>query len=233
MNPVIRHEVVGQPASSNRIRIAHLSDFHLWLSDRKLRQLEPIMAEWKPDVLALTGDYADTSVGRRLTITWIQRMAAIYPVCWVAGNHDRWWGRSFLHKLEAIPRAYPIDRRDTWITGKSGCRFRFTGWERIAGHGTTGSAPEPTIVLLHNPAVIQPEQLRGGGKCLLLAGHLHGGQITLWRDSKGRPQPAASCYKWLVDRETIGDASLIVSRGLGDSLPFRFRAPKEIVFVDF
>jgi predicted MPP superfamily phosphohydrolase len=98
---------------------------------------------------------------------------------------------------------------------------------------TSAEPPEPTIVLMHDPAAFEPERLRGTKNLLLLAGHLHGGQITLWRDRRGRPQPAASCYKWLVDRATIGTATLIVSRGLGETLPLRIQAPQEIVMVDF
>jgi hypothetical protein len=233
MIPAIRHETVGPPGSLHRIRIAHLSDLHLWFSGRKLGQIEQLVESWKPDVLALTGDYADTPVGRRLAIDWIKRMAGAYPLCWVAGNHDRCWGRSFLRKLETLLHAHPIDRRDAWIAGKSGCRYRFTSLERMPDPEPAEPDPGPTIVLLHNPALIKPEKLQGERNCLLLAGHLHGGQINLWLDSRGRPQPAASCYKWVADRSTVDTVPLIVSRGLGDTLPFRFRSAKEIVIVDF
>ncbi|HEY9250160.1 MAG TPA: hypothetical protein VIO38_13555 [Rariglobus sp.] len=95
--------------------------------------------------------------------------------------------------------------------------------------------PEPgaTVVLLHDPSFIEPDKLRDAARCLLLAGHLHGGQINLWKDRHGRPQPAAACYRWLAGRSQIHSATLIVSRGLGDTLPIRFRAPKEIVLLDF
>lgn len=233
MTPAIRHETVGSSGSQQHLRIAHLSDFHLWFSDRKLREIEQRVASWQPDVLALTGDYADTPVGRSLALEWIQRMAAAYPLCWVAGNHDRWWGRSFLRKLETLSHAHAIDQRDARILGRNGARYRFTSWERLADSQPAGAASGPTVVLMHDPARIEPEKLQGGRNHLLLAGHLHGGQITLWRDRQGRSQPAASCYKWLVDRATIAAASLIVSRGMGDTLPLRFRAPQEIVMIDF
>lgn len=226
----VRHETVGSPESQHRLRIAHLSDLHLWFSNRKLETVEQVIEEWRPDVLALTGDYADTWLGRRLALEWIEKMVAAYPLCWIAGNHDRCCGRSFLQKLERVLLACPIDRHDAWITGKSGFRYRFTSWERLK---SSAPDPKPTVVLLHDPALIQRPKLRGGSKCLLLAGHLHGGQITLWRDRQGRSQPAATCYPWLIDRTTIEEVPLIVSRGLGDTLPLRFRTPKEIVMVDF
>ena len=233
MSLAVRHEIVGPTAGRERIRIAHLSDLHLWFGDRKLRVIEQAVAAWQPDVLALTGDYADTPMGRRLMIDWLRQMAGIRPVCWVAGNHDHWGGGSFIQKLETLSHAHAIDRTDAWIQGNGGSRYRFTSLTRAGGVSATATTREPTIVLLHDPASIRRENLPVGADCLLLAGHLHGGQITLWRDRDGRPQPASSCYRWLVDRATIGGTTLIVSRGLGDTLPVRFRAPKEIVMIDF
>ena len=233
MIPVLRHETVGPSPASHRLRIAHLSDLHLWFGERKLRRIEALIAAAKPDVLALTGDYADTATGRRRAVDWIRRMAHAYPLCWVAGNHDRWDDGRFMEALEAVPHAHPIDRRDAWIASPGGARYRFTSLERMSDRPPGMATAAPTVVLLHDPAHIEPEKLHGAQNRLLLAGHLHGGQITLWRDRQGRPQPAAACYRWLVERTTIDTVPLIVSRGLGDTLPFRFRVPREIVLVDF
>lgn len=229
MNPAVRHETVGAIDAPDRLRIAHLSDFHLWFSDRLLRDVEERLAVWRPDVLALTGDYADTPWGRRIARRWIERMAAVYPLCWVAGNHDRWGGRSFVRGLAALGRAHAIDVRDAWLRAPKGGLFRFTSWERLAA----GAVDGPAIVLLHDPAIIEPQRLRGRREHVLLAGHLHGGQINLWRDRAGRPQPAGAYYRWLADRSMIETVPLIVSRGLGDTLPVRIGAPKEMVIVDF
>lgn len=233
LSPTIRHETVGPVDSPHRMRIVHLSDLHLWFSDRKLRRLEPIIAQWSPDVIALTGDYADTPVGRRLAISWIDQIAAEYHVCWVAGNHDRWWGNSFLQRIEGLRLAHPIDRGDAWITIRGGGRYRFTSWDRLSRARSSVTPSGPCVVLLHDPTVIRLEQLPDEGDYLLLAGHLHGGQINLWQDRMGRPQPASMCYNWLVDRGVVGRTPLVVSRGLGDTLPVRIRAPREVVVIDY
>ena len=227
MTPRVRHERVGPCESSRRLRIAHLSDLHVWFGDRKLRAIEQCLAAWKPDVLALTGDYADTPWGRRIAWEWMRRMASSHPLCWIAGNHDHWGGGSYLRQLETLPDAHAIDREDAWITTASGARFCFTSLDRQP------DASAPSVVLLHNPAELTSAEMHNAHACLVLAGHLHGGQITLWRDRRGRPLPAAWCYPWLVERATVGAAELIVSRGLGDTLPLRLGAPREIVIVDF
>ena len=238
MTLAVRHESIGGAGLPHRLRIAHVSDLHLWFGGRKLRAIERQLEAWRPDVLALTGDYADTPVGRRIAADWIARMARAYPLCWVAGNHDRWCGGGFLRELEALPHAHPVDCRDAWVAGRAGRHYRFTSWERMGGQprdrqGAGDDEGVPTIVLLHDPAEIRVEKLRGVRNRVLLAGHLHGGQITLWRDRGGRPQPAAWFYRWLVERVTIHAVPLIVSRGLGDTLPLRIGTPREIVMVDF
>lgn len=68
---------------------------------------------------------------------------------------------------------------------------------------------------------------------MLLAGHLHGGQIVLWRDRRGRPQPAGARHDRLEDSSAIHGVPLLVSRGMGDTLPLRIRAPRVIVIIDF
>lgn len=231
MTPGIRHEIVGPVDSPHRLRIAHLSDFHLWCSDRLLREVERLITPWRPDVLALTGDYADTPWGQRLAAEWMARMSRALPVCWVAGNHDTWYGRSFVRKLAALSGPVPIDHRDAIITGPSDARFRFTSLDRLSS--PEPGPPQPTVVLLHNPADIDAPRLPRRDDVLLLAGHLHGGQITLWRDRCNRPQPASFVFPRLMDRGLIGTTPLIVSRGLGDTWPVRLAAPTEIVMVDF
>lgn len=52
---------------------------------------------------------------------------------------------------------------------------------------------------------------RRAGFDLVLAGHLHGGQLV---------------------RFELGPTTLIVSRGAGDSLPLRWRCPREVVLCE-
>lgn len=92
-------------------------------------------------------------------------------------------------------------------------------------------AGAPALFVTHNP---DPAfDLPPGRAALTLAGHTHGGQVVLpWLGAihtQGtqlpRRQPAG-----LIQRP--GHAPLIVSRGMGESTPLRFRCPPEIVLID-
>lgn len=229
MSFAVRHEVVGRAHASRRLRLAHVSDLHLWRGGAKLARLDEALATWRPEVVVLTGDYADTPWGRHAARAWIEETARRLPVCWIAGNHDHWWGGGFVRQLRAIRRAHAIDHADARITAADGATVRFTRWTGLVAAGAAG----PTVVLLHDPAAIQPELLHARRDCLVLAGHLHGGQITLWHDRRGQPQPAGLFYGWLGTRAEIGATTVIVSRGLGDTLPLRLRVPRELVIVDW
>ena len=227
MSLAVRHERIGPEGAPRLGRILHVSDLHLWRSNRVLREIDEAMARWQPDIAALTGDYADTPWGQEVALTWVGELARKLPVCWIAGNHDRWWGEAFLRRLGAIEGAHAIDRADTWLRGSEGSGIRFTTWSRRRCPGD----PAPTVVLMHDPSIIgdgQPDD----GEYVILAGHLHGGQVTLWHDRHGRPQPAGMFYRRLDGRVALGPSDLIVSRGVGDTLPIRFRVPREIVIVD-
>ncbi len=89
----------------------------------------------------------------------------------------------------------------------------------------------PALFLTHNP---DPALALPPGRVLLsLAGHTHGGQVVLpWLGAihtqgtqLSRRQPAG-----LIQRP--GHAPLIISRGMGESTPLRFRCPPEIVLID-
>ncbi len=93
--------------------------------------------------------------------------------------------------------------------------------------------PDATIILLtHNPdlAYAAPP----GRVALAIAGHTHGGQVVLpfvgAIHTQGtllpRDHPAG-----LFD-DLPGGGAMIVSRGMGESTPFRFRCPPEIVIID-
>lgn len=87
-------------------------------------------------------------------------------------------------------------------------------------------------LLAHNPD--QAYEVTDSRVTLVFAGHTHGGQVMLpgigavhtQGTRLGRRQPAG------VFSDLPGGSTLVVSRGMGESTPLRFRCPPEVVLID-
>ncbi len=81
----------------------------------------------------------------------------------------------------------------------------------------------------HAPAIF-PQAAQAGYR-LVLAGHLHGGQCVL-ATRHGRQYPAAWFHRWHGLRFHQDEATLLVSRGMADTFPFRFNCPREVLLCE-
>jgi predicted MPP superfamily phosphohydrolase len=72
---------------------------------------------------------------------------------------------------------------------------------------------------------------RATGFDVVLAGHLHGGQLVLF-ESGGRLYPYAWIDRWNGLRFDLPGTTLVVSRGVADALPLRVRCPREVVLCE-
>ena len=91
------------------------------------------------------------------------------------------------------------------------------------------------VLLAHNPDVWLRQKAEGEASArradLVLAGHTHGGQINLplvgaWY-RQGTLVNRRQAAGWFAD----GASRMFVSRGLGESFPFRFRAPPQAALI--
>ncbi len=93
-------------------------------------------------------------------------------------------------------------------------------------------ADATVILLTHNPDLAYDPQAER--VALAVAGHTHGGQVVLpWLGALhtqgtvlSREQPAG------YFDDLPGDGQMVVSRGMGESTPLRFRCLPEIVIID-
>lgn len=93
-----------------------------------------------------------------------------------------------------------------------------------------GVPPGAAVVLLsHNPDIwLDPQSRRAR---LILAGHTHGGQLRLpflgaWY-RQGTHLPREKAAGWFSEGQTV----MYVTRGLGESFPYRFRAPPQAALI--
>lgn len=224
---VVDLAVEGLPPELEGLRIAHLSDFHLGNGSRGERAVERAV-DWvaarQPDVTAVTGDLlASVRAYPRL-----ERLLARLPNAYaVRGNHD---ARNSL--LQGRTRLLVGDSVTHQVRGR---RVQIVGVDPFAyrrGHADPSSLADASadlrILLCHYPRVV--DRLPPGAFDLVLAGHMHGGQIALPLPRgkvRFNPEPHLDArYSEGVYRAPA--AVLHVSPGLGTTfVPFRFAARPE------
>ena len=226
----IRNERVFWHKGAERLRLMQLSDFHCKGFGGRLLEVEAIIADEKPDVILMTGDYYDTPGGARLFVEFLERISDSVPVYWVEGNHDRWFGRGWVRQLAEVKTALCVDDQERMFVSKRGFCYRFVSWRHWLEGGASKSSLVRQIMLVHNPEEMCSDRLDGCD--LVLAGHLHGGQFVLGKTRNRSYFPGSLLYRWCGDRYDLDDTTIIVSRGLGDTLPIRFRCPHEVVIVE-
>ena len=203
-------------------RLLYVSDVHLrpGRSDNLTRQVMAVTTRHRPDAVLLGGDLVDRSSELGALGHLVASLRAIAPVLAVGGNHDQQVG---LHRVrEAV-----VDGGGQWIHDSVA---HVTRWGRVitvAGPASARPAGGDVRVLCaHNPRIWK--QSREGGYDLVLAGHLHGCQLVAW-EYRDRLFPGALFYPYCFLSHQRGSTRLVVSRGVSDLLPIRWRCPREVV----
>lgn len=224
---VLEAPVERLPEELDGFTILHLSDFHLGTVSFNGRALERAVmwaARDEVDLVALTGDLVSRRRGAADLRRALSRLRARHGLYAVLGNHDldggavREAGATLLEDSSVLLEVR--GRRIQVVGGDPRWDWKMGGLERLAD-------PEADlrILLFHYPDVTQ--WLPPGKYGVILAGHLHGGQICLPTPrGKLRLEHLRAAHWEGMHRTPAG--LLHVSRGLGTSLvPFRFLARPE------
>ncbi|HEX6107008.1 MAG TPA: metallophosphoesterase [Gemmatimonadales bacterium] len=236
---VVHHRVRLPLPGLPPFRIAYASDFHAGptTSPALLAQACEALAEARPDLLLLGGDYVCTEAEPIRDLA--PRMGAVparlgrYAVL---GNHDWWTDPGLIvRSLEAagielltnrhLRLPEPYDRivlcglDDPWA-GRPDSRAAFAG------------ADGTRIVLMHQPSGLL--DMPGEEFALAICGHTHGGQIALPGGIPIVVPRGPLSRRYSRGRfELEGGRVLLVSVGVGCSmLPFRVFADPEVVVCD-
>jgi predicted MPP superfamily phosphohydrolase len=216
------------------LRIAHLSDFHLGFPSRGeqavLRAVDWVSSR-RPDLILVSGDLLSRRRGEPLLRELLGRLPNCYAVL---GNHDfaetkdPFSARSPVGDIEPATllldeaRTVEVRGRRVQIVGVDPRSYR-RGLARPAR--LADPQADLRILLCHFPNVV--DRLPNGAFDLVLAGHLHAGQITL--PLPGRRIPLAHPrWRYIHGLYRQNGATLHVSAGLGTTfVPFRFLARPE------
>jgi predicted MPP superfamily phosphohydrolase len=220
------------------LTIVHLSDFHLGTISFNGRALERAVrrASKRPcDIVAITGDLLSRRRGEPQLEAAMASLDPRLGVFAVLGNHDV--------EVTRDPFSQPTDasvveksgavllENDSVLLTTNGKTVQVVGgdqslgsyWSRVAQ--LADPEADLRILLFHFPDVVR--HLPPGAFDLVLAGHLHGGQICIPtpRGKVRLEHLRAPHWEGLHDTPA---GTLHVSRGLGTSfVPFRFLARPE------
>jgi uncharacterized protein len=222
----------GLPPELDGLRIAHLSDFHLGPPSRGVRAVERAVdwvAKRQPDLVCITGDLLSRPRAERQLLALLAKLPHPFVVL---GNHD--------HAISRDPFSRPVelDRLehgtlllDTAVeVEERSARIEIAGvdprtWLEKRSSGFADSDAGLRILLRHFPRAL--ETVPVGRWHLILAGHLHAGQIVL-PYGFGKlllAHPGAKYTEGVFERE---GTAMHVSPGLGTTfVPFRFFARPE------
>jgi predicted MPP superfamily phosphohydrolase len=217
------------------LRVAHLSDFHFGVPSRGVRAVKRAV-EWvgerSPELVVVTGDLVSRPRGEPLLRDVLERLGSAYVVL---GNHDVEHSRDPFSRAAGLTDLSPAHLLvDEAVTVElRGKRVQLVGVDpRAYRQGTSkpwelvDERADLRILLCHFPYVL--DFLPPGAFDLVLAGHMHDGQISLplgrtrkYRFAHPRTRYAAGLY-----RRPAG--AMYVSPGLGTTfVPFRFFARPE------
>lgn len=231
--------------------IAQVSDLHNAEFGGGNRELLAILEEAEPDLIAITGDLIDS---RRTdpapALAFLEGAVELAPVCYVTGNHEfRAYDayqdlKSQMEELGVIVlenESMVLEEVPLRVIGLDDPSFGVRSDpsatpEQILQGALTALAPQAgeedlrTVLLAHRPEYVELYAQHGAD--LVLSGHAHGGQVRLpgvgglYAPGQGfLPAYTSGLYQ-------IGETSLVVSRGLGNSLfPLRVNNRPEVVLV--
>jgi hypothetical protein len=228
----------GLPLDLDGLRILQLSDIHLsaFLHESELAKAIDMALELRPHLTVVTGDLI-SSRGDPLDacIRQLARVKSDAGTFACMGNHER-YARAERYAAEAGARAgirFLRGQAQTLRFGNSVLNLAGVDYQSLAdrGHYLRGAerlvVPGALNVLLsHNPDVFPVAAQQGYN--LLLAGHTHGGQVTIEiLDQSINPARFFTPYVYGLFR--AGRSAAYVTRGIGTiGIPARIGAPPEI-----
>ncbi|MDQ8734372.1 metallophosphoesterase [Paenibacillus sp. LHD-38] len=238
------------PDGFDTYRIVQLTDLHSKSFGKEQSVITRKVKKLKPDLIVMTGDLVDSRrYNAEISLTLMRKMTELAPVYYVTGNHE--WGSRFpalakglkelgVHVMRNTSELVKLGDGEIRITGVDDPTFNHEAdgdVERINEH--IGAALEEadlskerySILLSHRPELFS-EYVRNQFD-LTFSGHAHGGQVRL-PFLGGLVAPGQGFLpRYDGGKYTEGETTMIVSRGLGNSIiPQRLFNRPEVVLVE-
>jgi len=240
---VTRHEASFKtvPPAFDGLLIAHLSDLHIIRYGFRERRVLALLAEAKPGLILITGDFLETGSDRAAVQQFLKDLRTLrtpFGVWAVLGNHEH---TDRLAEGREAMRRFFTDADVALLVNEGGRIGRgvdtltligvddpYTGHDRLP-EALQGMQRTPFAILLsHSPEIFFKADLARFD--LVLAGHTHGGQVRLpWFGALWLPEGSEEYESGWFRGST---ARMFVTRGVGTSiLPIRCLARPEIALI--
>jgi predicted MPP superfamily phosphohydrolase len=223
----------------NGLRILHLSDTHFspFLTAADMKRVVAIANKTRPHLAVFTGDFiTDAHDSLEECIRLLGKLKADAPILCCNGNHEIHanceaeakiiGSRYGLDVLRQESRILPFGKAKLNVAGVDYQAFKLpylTDAEQLLRKDSLN------LLLSHNPDVFPVAAKKGFD--LTLAGHTHGGQVTV-EILKQYANVARFFTPYVSGMYTRGHASLYVTRGIGTvGIPARIGAPPEITLI--
>ncbi len=233
----VRTYTIDSPHTDSEHTFVLLTDLHSTLYGDGQTELIDAIRELSPEAVFLVGDIGDDKRDFDGTAVLLEALTEEYKCYYMTGNHERWVG--YTDDIKSLVGSYGVEV----LAGESvmlGDGIVLHGIDDPLFYGSESefssalselSVSDDTfdILLSHRPEYA--EQYAELGFDLTLSGHAHGGQIRIPLIVNGLYAPNQGFLpEWAGGQYTVGDATLIVSRGLmKNELPRVFNPPELVV----
>lgn len=227
------------PAAFDGFRIGFASDFH-YESRFKRSHLDNAVRALKsmnPDVLLLGGDYRSPKGGDLDTLfSALGRVFTPYGTFGVMGNHD--YAYCYSEVVEAMKKNnVRLMEHQSYKLVKDGQHIIISGVRNPFDLKKNGESPSQlfpaddfVVLLTHTPDYAEDTNVSNAN--LVLAGHTHGGQVSLFKKYTPVKHSIYGNRFLTGQKENSKGTPIIITNGLGTSrLDIRLFTPSEVVLV--
>lgn len=249
------------PDSFSGFRIAQISDLHNAEFGDENEKLIHTLRQSEPDIIVMTGDLVDSRRTEiEIALQFAEEAVKIAPCYYVPGNHEARLLEYDTLKKGLKLAGVTVLENECDVLERSGDSVALLGVSDPSFHAgelagddaavmeetlkellknlmkdvmkePTGSGEVYTVLLSHRPELF--DIYVGSGINLVFSGHAHGGQFRLPAVG-GLIAPNQGLFpQYDAGLFTEGETSMIVSRGIGNSIiPFRFNNRPEVVVAE-
>ena len=247
---IVEYKKKNLPAELNGFKITFISDIQAdkYTDENRLQNYIDKVNSTKPDHVLIAGDFITSTPDYiNESADYVAKIKSKYGIYTCVGDHDNWayrddYARSIREISEALTekgikfinnskRQIFVDTSEICITFITNTYVEQVDRKILDSLTQNDDNCDLKIFLTHQPRRFLVDKAIERNYDLFLAGHTHGGQITLMFPFV-YITPTMFETKFIRGDFHFGDMLMIVTRGLGMSLaPIRYNSTPEVTLI--